>query len=327
MKFRTEIDQPSYPFNIGYSNSIVFVGSCFAESVGREFDKRKFEVLVNPSGVLYNPFSVADAIESFITNDALSDDDCIYANGLWHSFKHHGSFSSLEKTELIQSIIESRKYANSFLRKTDVLFLTFGTAWVYEFKSTGKIVSNCHKINASEFTRRKLTITEIVERWKSIIIKLKTFATKPQIIFTVSPVRYLKDTAHGSQLSKAVLLLAIEELCNEFDCVHYFPSYEILLDELRDYRFYSEDLIHPSEVTIKYIFEVLTNSIFDKDSKTVMAEVEKVLKGFNHRPLQGNQSTLMDFRKKLIEQMNHLNQRHNINFAEEILTLKKLTEA
>lgn len=279
---KISIDEPKQ--RIEHSDAVMFMGSCFASNVGEHFERNKFSTIVNPFGVVYNPVSVANALELLISDQTIPEHTFIEHKGLWHSFFHHSSFSSQSLSECKLKIEEERSNAAEFLKHADYLFITFGTSWVFEHIQTGLLVSNCHKIPAKEFNRYRLNIDEIVAQYKELIVKLKVFNPNIKIVFTVSPIRHWKDGAHGNQLSKSVLLLAIEQLCERFDMLSYFPSYEIVMDELRDYRFYAQDMLHLNEQAVAYIWERFTEKWLSRQAMEVIKKVEDILKAVNHKP-------------------------------------------
>ncbi len=249
ISFRTEIKAARSKWDIGLSTPVLLSGSCFSDNIGGKLSELKFPVLLNPFGVLYNPHSIARSIEMIINNECITEKTLVKQNNLWHSLSFHGSFSKLNPAETAANCNNAIKKANDFLGKANFLIVTFGTAWLYRYKQTGEIVANCHKIPHKNFTRERLTISEITEHWKTLLTKLLDFNPNLKIIFTVSPVRHLKDGAHGNQLSKATLLLAIENIIKLLpgEQIEYFPSYEIINDDLRDYRFYDSDMLHIAE--------------------------------------------------------------------------------
>lgn len=283
-KFRTvvEISQPE--FNINYQHRIMTLGSCFAENIGKNIQEMYLDVDVNPFGVLYNPMSILQSIEILISKKEFSDKDIFVHRGLWNSFSHSSQFSDTKPEQCLEKINNRLKTSCVFIEKANVLLLTFGTAWVYEEKESGKVVSNCHKLPSSAFIRRRLSVGEIVNAYSVLFEKLQKTNPQLKVIFSVSPVRHLKDNAHGNNLSKSVLLLAIDALCAKFDNAHYFPAYEILLDELRDYRFYADDMVHPSDVAVQYIWQKFAETFFDKESQVYFQEVKQLNNDLNHRP-------------------------------------------
>lgn len=307
-KFHTVVDIPEFSFKTGYSKKNMFVGSCFTENIGNKMSGFKYNVDINPFGILYNPFSVANGLQILLQNKKFKKEDLIQADGLFHSFFHHGRFSSVSQNESLEKINTRIKVSADYLKSTDYLFVTFGTSWVYRYKKTGRIVSNCHKIPAKEFERERLSVKDIIAKYTALLTGLKKQNPKIKIVFTVSPVRHWKDGALENQRSKAVLLLAIDELIQEFEAgfCNYFPAYEIVMDELRDYRYYSEDMIHISEVAVDYIWERFEESLIEKESRVISVRAEKILKAFNHKPINKNTAEHLKFLKKMLEETKHL---------------------
>lgn len=290
MDFYTKIDIPHFSFNIGHKDNILMLGSCFIESIGGELEKSKFNLNLNPFGVLYNPQSIAQALELLIEKREFTEQDLFEYCGLFHSFYHHSRYSDMDVEHCLKKINNSLNKASFDLYNADILILTFGTAYVYRHKARNMIVGNCHKLPASEFDRYRLSVNDIVIRWQQLLRQLKAINPKLKVLFTVSPIRHLKDGAHDNQLSKSTLLLAVEELC-QMSGENYFPSYEIVLDELRDYRFYKEDMIHPDNVAIAYIWERFGETFFTADTQQIITEWQKIESAISHRPFnaQGNE--------------------------------------
>lgn len=271
MKLQTIVDIQPSEWKIGYEDKILLVGSCFADSIGEMMEQRGLQVTCNPFGTLYNPVSIAQALN---IKHQTSNMPLIYNEGLWHSMAHHGSFSRPTREEAEQAVADSIEAMQRALREASVVIVTFGTAWVYEMN--GEVVGNCHKLPAERFTRRRLSVDEIVQTWQPILAQYPD----KHWLFTVSPIRHIKDGLHENQLSKATLLMTVEQLR-----VGYFPSYEIVLDELRDYRFYAEDLVHPSPVAIQYIWERFTEVYCTPQTRNEMTIQYKRYKQTQHRPL------------------------------------------
>ena len=268
MKLQTIVDIEPSAWKIGYEDQILMLGSCFADSVGEQMPQRGLHVTVNPFGTLYNPLSIAQALS--IQPSAINYQ---FHNGLWHSMSHHGSFSHPTREEAEQAVRASIETMQKALRKATVVIVTFGTAWVYEMN--GEIVGNCHKLPESSFLRRRLSVDEIVQTWRPIIAHYPD----KHWLFTVSPIRHIKDGLHENQLSKATLLQAVEQLGD------YFPSYEIMLDELRDYRFYADDLVHPSSMAVHYIWERFVDTFCTNQTKNELVLQHKRWKHEHHIPL------------------------------------------
>lgn len=278
MKLQTIVDIKPSAWKIGYEDEILMLGSCFSDEIGEQMQQRYLNVTCNPFGTLYNPLSIANAInyKSSIINHQLP---LVEYDGMWHSMAHHGSFSRPTQEEAEQAVRDSIDTMQRALEEATVVIVTFGTAWVYEMN--GEIVGNCHKLPESSFTRRRLTVEEIVAAWQPI---LERYPDK-HWLFTVSPIRHIKDGLHENQLSKATLLQAVEAICHRLPAVSYFPSYEIMLDELRDYRFYADDLVHPSSMAVNYIWERFVETFCTNQTKNELVLQHKRWKHEHHRPL------------------------------------------
>ena len=283
MQFRTIIPAPQYPFQIQENDAVMLVGSCFSDNMGHYFDTHRFEVCSNPFGVLFNPISIDRALRFMLQPDMFDKNRYFYKyRDLWVSFAHHGRFSKEIFEDFEANIDSNLQQSAEFLRKTRYLFITFGTAFCYKFIPRDLIVSNCHKIPNHQFDRLRLDVKKIVTQWNSTLTLLKESCPDMKVIFTVSPVRHLGDGAHENALSKATLLLAVEKLVdNEF--TYYFPAYEYLMDDLRDYRFYSKDLCHINDLAISYLEERLAESFFSPETIERMVEIEKENRFLNHR--------------------------------------------
>ena len=304
-KFQTIVDVPAYNWKTGYSKKNIFVGSCFTENVGNRMAVLKYNVDINPFGILYNPLSVANGFRILLQQKEFTIADLIKADGLWHSFSHHGRFSSSNENETLGAINSRIKTSSEFLKKAEFLFVTFGTAWIYKFKKTGQTVSNCHKIPSNEFERVRLSVEEIVAEYRRLFSEIRQFNPLLKVLFTVSPIRHWKDGAVENQRSKAVLLMAIDELIKEFgdDFCAYFPAYEIVMDELRDYRFYAGDMIHISEIAVDHIWEKFSDSLIDQESVQVSIRINKIVQAINHKPLHPNSSEYSKFLHQMVNQL------------------------
>ncbi|MCQ2123369.1 MAG: GSCFA domain-containing protein [Fibrobacter sp.] len=305
MDFSTKVTLSESNFKIDYKSNLVFIGSCFADNISKRFTERKFHTLVNPLGVLYNPLS----IENFFKKIAGGNGD---STETWCRWDYQGNFSEAELQEVVA---ETR----DFLKKTDVVFITLGTAFVYFLKESGKAVANCHKEPADFFERRLISVEEAAEALKRTCKWIFRFAQDDvKIVFTVSPIRHLNDGAHGNNLSKSTLHLAVDKVCQEFandassvnkvssaniGCadVTYFPSYEIVMDELRDYRFYAEDMTHLSKVAEDYIFEKMCNAYCSETTIANMKRVEKFMKTANHRVINPDSAETAALAQQILE--------------------------
>ena len=287
---------------IDYTKRILLIGSCFADNIADKLKAHYFQVTANPFGTLYNPLSIARCLEILAHNDetALSE-HIIQHNGLYHSFLHHGSFSCADKELFANGLSESLKQGTKALQEADTLIITFGTAWIYEYG--GKVVSNCHKLPSNAFTRRRLNVQEIANTYRRLL-ELPLFRDK-QIIFTVSPIRHMKDGLHENQISKSTLLLAVDELDGD-----YFPSYEIMMDELRDYRFYADDMLHPSAIAVDYIWERFAKTYFSEETQREMQPLHQLYLDLQHRPLHTDSDSYQAFAKATQEKRAKLRERY-----------------
>ena len=285
MKFRTELPAPKFRFQISYNDRILLLGSCFSDHIGTFLAQNRFNVLSNPFGTLFNPVSIANAIKMTMQPDLFTADYRYFFDNRWVSFAHHGSFSHTDENQFITRINQQFSITKNFLEKTQFLFITFGTAYCYRFLERDLVAANCHKIPNTKFTKFRLTIDEIVHIYQEIIQKIQEINPAAKIVFTVSPVRHLGDGFHENQLSKSVLHLAIEQLTDD-ENIFYFPAYEILMDDLRDYRFYAEDLCHVGENAVRYMETVFADSFFSQFTKEKLKEIEKENKLLNHRKLK-----------------------------------------
>lgn len=283
--FFTEIQIPESSRKIDYKHPLMLMGSCFSENIGAELQAGCFPVDVNPFGILYNPASMAQALEDLLNNRRFTPDDLFEHRGLWSSFAHHGKFSSQDKEACLKGINERIAVSSKHLLESNVLIITFGTAWVYYRRQEGGVVANCHKVPASEFKRERLSVAEIVTEWQPLLQQLFNINPRLKVLFTVSPIRHWKDGAHGNQLSKSTLLLAIDYLQMNLgeERVGYFPSYEIMMDQLRDYRFYTDDMLHIAPAAVKFIWSKFVNSFMDDQTQMLMNKVLKFRKASQHR--------------------------------------------
>ncbi|MBN2481127.1 MAG: GSCFA domain-containing protein [Bacteroidales bacterium] len=305
-RFRTIINIPDPPFSVSYDSKCLFTGSCFTETIGERMVRFKYPVVCNPFGILYNPSSIGKCLRMLMSDRLYTEGDLYFHNGLWISLDHHSSFSNTDRQICLSGINKSLVDSRKFLKRCRFLFITFGTAWLYIFRETGQIVSNCHKIPAAQFERKLLEPGEIISDYHALIRELYHYNPDLQMIFTVSPIRHMKDGAFSNQVSKSTLILAIYKLQNLIGNIHYFPAYEIFMDELRDYRFYADDMLHPSGLGIAYVWDRFCETYMDKPSRVIMAAVEKIRKALAHRPLQtGSQDylTFIDQTRRQIEQL------------------------
>lgn len=280
-QFRTIASPAPSAFQIGYGDQIALMGSCFSNSIAMKLADRKLKVLSNPYGIVFNPISLFKSIQEIIDQKEYDSSHLIFHNELQHSLNHHSEFSHPESSEVIQKINSNSIKARDFLQTAKVLYLTLGTAWVYTYD--GEIVANCHKIPNHQFEKRLLSIEEIVDSFEPVIKKLNVFNPDLKIVFTLSPVRHLKDGFEENSLSKALLRSAIHRLVGGGE-VSYFPSFEIMIDDLRDYRFYTKDMLHPSEQAVDYIWDKFCSRYMSANTLAIMGRVENLEAAKNHLP-------------------------------------------
>jgi hypothetical protein len=296
ISYCTPINLPESPFKITYKDSALFLGSCFADNMGNKMLEYRFHVEVNPFGVLYNPLSVSSACRHILNPKPFTEDDLFFYNGMYHSFAHHGRFSDVSVDKCLSKLNESLNRAAAQIRNISCLVVTFGTAYVYRHKSGDATVANCHKLPESDFIRERLSTDDITGEWSALLNELRHANPLLKVIFTVSPVRHWKDGAHLNQISKSTLLLAEQALAERYpEQVLYFPAYELMMDELRDYRFYAEDMIHPSSQAIHYIWERFCDTCMDRETLSLIKEVEKINKRLNHKPLTNDNESYKQF--------------------------------
>jgi hypothetical protein len=288
MEFRTTIKIEPSPWKIRYNDPAMFIGSCFAAEMGEQLEAGRMPVMINPAGAMYNPVSACNCLEMIVSNHKAGIDDLYNYKGLYLSFFHNTGFSSNDNAALIDMINRKTEASHKFLTSAKFLFITFGTARIYRLKESGMIVSNCHKLPSEYFSRELLTVEQISELWSAMLDRLHDAYPDLRICFTVSPVRHWKDGAHANQVSKSVLILAIEKLLNHSSKPSYFPSYELLLDDLRDYRFYAGDMLHPSEKAVEYIREAFMGAYFDPETIRNWEEVASIVKAAGHRLITGS---------------------------------------
>lgn len=307
MNFQTSVELPAGLPPVSHADHILLMGSCFAENIGALLMDAKFRLNLNPFGILYNPLSILSALREIATKKEYTEKDLFAYRGLWHSPMHHGSFSASTPEETLQNINDRLQQACQAMQQLDWLMLTFGTAYVYEQKETGKVVANCHKLPENNFSRRLLLVDEIVDEYTSLITSLAARNPNLKILFTVSPIRHIRDGMHANQLSKSTLLLAIDRLQQLFpQHVFYFPSYEIVLDELRDYRFYADDMLHPSPLAVRYLWERFSETFFSADTKQVMAEVEDIWRDLAHKPFHPGSEAYQRFLGQIVLKIERL---------------------
>ena len=313
MKLTTPVEIAPADFSLNYKESGLIIGSCFAINMGERMERGKMNTRLNPLGIMYNPLSVRQCFDILYSDRIFSNKDLYFHNGLWHSFAHHGSFSGIDPDQACRNINHALNISRKTLESLGYIIITLGTAWIYE--RNGKAVANCHKLPALEFTRRRMTVEETVKALEPIIRRNPAV----KVILTVSPVRHIKDGLQENNVSKAILRIACEELRARNQNTYYFPSLEIMNDELRDYRFYADDMLHPSPVAIEYIWEKFSYLAIDEPTRNLIGRQEKLLSAMQHRPLHPESSEYTGFRASMLRQAQNLAAEYkDVDFSEEL---------
>jgi hypothetical protein len=305
---------------ITHQDKILMSGSCFSEEIGSRLRERKFNCLLNPGGILFNPISLAKNLNSYLQNKKLGTESIVRSLDLFYSLDHHGDLSALSDPELRQLIDTTTVKAHQFLKSGNWLVVTFGSAFVYRYKATGKIVANCHKLAPDEFTKELLKSSLIVEVYNRLIKDLQAFVPELKIMFTVSPVKYLRDGLIENSRSKSVLIQSVHEIIEQNSNCYYFPAYELVNDDLRDYRFYKEDLAHPNEQAVNYVWEKFSNTYFSEETLLLNKKTEDILIASKHRPIKENSLAHTEFKETFLKKCNDLEKEFPfLDFEEEKL--------
>lgn len=302
MQFRTEISLPTSLWRLSYGSHILSVGSCFADRTGERLARRKFDAVVNPMGVMFNPCSVADTIERFADRLTIDDNDLFFDGELYRSYLFHGSFAGVEMRTVVEKMNQAVERGAEAFDRADCLLVTLGTATVYRLVETGVVVANCHKQPQSLFSKSTLDVEQIATRLTELFGRFKA----KHIILSVSPVRHLSDGFEQNSLSKALLRVAAAKVVAQCDNVDYFPAFEIVTDDLRDYRFYADDLVHPSERAVDYVWEKFEDSFFDPATKQFAARIEQIVNASLHRPLHPQADSYRRFCATMLQRIDAL---------------------
>lgn len=299
MQFRTIIPIEKSKNQIDYNSNLLLMGSCFAENIGAKFDYFKFNNVVNPFGIIFNPVSIEKLVERIVHNRKFTESEIFFNNDLWHSYEVHSELSNPDKEVFLNKL-------NTLLEETCIRIcelthfqITYGTSWIYRNIESDEIVANCHKVAQKQFTKELLSIEIIQNSIQNTVELVKKINPNCQFIFTVSPVRHTKDGFVENTVSKAHLISAIHQSPFTTYNSHYFPSYEIMMDELRDYRFYSDDMLHPSQTAINYIWERFSQSFIEESSLAIMQEVDSIQKSLLHRPFNSSSESHQKFLSQL----------------------------
>lgn len=320
MDFKLDYKISSLPAPISVDDSILLTGSCFAENMHQKFELYKFDSACNPNGILFNPMSIANSLNSYCETKMNLDPLLFEHDGIWHSWWHHGSFMGLSKAELEMKINKANKQAHKRLNNAQWLIITWGSAYVYELQSNKLLVANCHKVPSGKFIKRLLSVDEITHVYAGLLDKIYRFNPNLKIMFSISPVRYTKDGLHENNLSKATLLLALQQLQNSKPALVYFPAYEIVNDELRDYRFFEQDWVHPNKLAINYVWQRFTETCLTPETLHYLKAVEPIIQARQHRPIHENSIAHKQFKIDFLKKTEALQKKYpGINLKEEIV--------
>ncbi len=299
MNFTTKVPVKTYEFPINYHSKVLLLGSCFAENMGVKFNYFKFQTTINPFGIIFNPISIEQLVNRVVHQKFFTETDIFYHNDLWLSYDVHSECSHSDKEILLKQLSAALEAMHRQIAEASHIVITYGTSWVYRLKATNEIVANCHKVPQSEFTKEILSPETIAQSMRNTLDLIHQINPDCKFIFTVSPVRHTKDGFPENQLSKAHLIAAVHSILSENNTSNYFPAYEIMMDELRDYRFYADDMLHPSQAAIDYIWIRFFENYVNTDCFAVMQEVCNIQKGLSHRPFNPETKSHQQFLEAL----------------------------
>lgn len=318
MEFRRELIIRSFPEKISIKDPIMLVGSCFSDNLGEKLKHNRFNVMINPSGIMFNPVSITRSLTSYITGHPYDHSMIFKTQEWWTSWDHHTRFSHADPDALLDMMNSSLKEAHDFLKKTKWLIITLGSAWVYQLDN-GDVVANCHKVPTDKFRKKLLAVEDVLSSLDNLIHRLFIYNPGIKIMFTISPVRHLRDGFIENNRSKAVLIQAVHHLVDKFSNLFYFPSYELVIDDLRDYRFYAEDMVHPNYQATEYVWQKFVDACMDAGTLNVMKEINLVNAARAHKPFQPKSEAHMKFRRKQFDNLLRLEKEYPfINWREDI---------
>ena len=320
MEFRTTVKTGENRSWLHHSDNVVLLGSCFSESIGSRMQGAFIHATINPFGTLYNPMSIARGVDRLIANEPIAGKDLFMQGGVWNSYDFHSRHSLPDKQVTIDHMNKCIEEGHKALKEAQLLTVTLGTSLIYRLKATGEVVANCHKVPQHEFDRKMASVNDMAQVLDAMLAKLHEFNPELHIIMTVSPIRHIADGLDTNSLSKAALRIAIHEAISQHrDYCDYFPAYEIMLDDLRDYRFYGSDMVHPSDVAVEYIWQVFQGAYLDDRSALAVARCERVHKRIQHRPMSANRETVQRFNndtasvvRNLIKEYPYLSENHEL---------------
>lgn len=319
--YRTVITPPRAPISMSHQDRIVSIGSCFSENIGRKLSDYKFNIQINPFGQQYNPHSVTNALLRLLNPVPYSEKDLVYHDELYHSFDHHGDYSRPSIQATLEAINQNLLKASEDLKRATLLLLTFGTSHVFRLKQSGKIVSNCHKLSGGQFERDLLNPGEISGKLEDALQELRKVNPNVKVMLTISPVRYFAFGHYENSVSKGHLFTAIHALQQAHREYYYFPAYELVMDDLRDYRFFAEDMLHPNYEATNYVWQSLCQTLMSKNTRELLRSIEEVLMAARHRPRNPNSEAHRKFVKKVLDKIATLEKQHGLRFEEEAARL------
>ncbi len=322
--FRTEVTVIPRP-PIDHQQVIITTGSCFSDAIGNRLVENKFDTSVNPFGTSYNPISIHRTLTMACDPSTLSTESFTSREGTWFHYDFHSQFNGETRDALAEKLERRVEEARSWLARADVILITYGTAWVFRKVDTQQIVANCHKQPAAQFQKQLLSVSEITEDFERLLAQVRSLRPNLRVILTLSPVRHTKDTLELNQVSKSILRQAIFQITERNPAIEYFPAYEIMLDDLRDYRFYASDLIHPSDLAIDYIWDKFIQAYFNSTTKNLCERWQKVRRSMQHRPFHPRTEGYRLFLSSVVRDLDEL--KNSLNVSQEIAEAKRQLRA
>ena len=305
---------------IRHTDPVVLLGSCFSEHIGEKLRSAKFRVVENPHGILFNPISIARAVTAYIENRVYTEADLFELNETWHSWDHHSRFSSPDKADALEKINAAVRETHEFLKTAGWVIITLGSAFSYELAENNRPVANCHKAPANWFRRRLLTTEDVLTALDNMVHRLRFYNPNLKILFTISPVRHLREGMIENNRSKAVLIQAVHHLVDKFEGLFYFPAYELVIDDLRDYRFYAEDMVHPNYQATEYVWKKLMESCMDAETQDLIKELRQIELSYKHRPFNPNTRQHKKFLQDQLKRATDLQKSHPyLDLSKELL--------
>ena len=320
--FRTIVRPAKAPFSLTHQDRIMTIGSCFSENIGHYFERYKFQVNINPFGQQYNPYSITNALNRLLSPIPYTASDLVHQDELFHSYDHHGSFSRASQEETLEHINSNLQTAATSLREATTLMLTFGTSHYFRLKEGGRVVSNCHKMPGTHFDFELMKPEEIVSELEKAFTALWAINPSLKIVLTVSPVRYFAFGHYENSVSKAHLFTAINALKEKYTQIYYFPAYELIMDDLRDYRFYADDMLHPTQQAIDYVWESISHTLLPPFTQDLLKEIDEIVSASNHRPRNPKSNAHKAFVDGILHKIQRLQVQYVLDFSTELHSLK-----